>query len=114
MLDLREHAEMMRVVLVDRHRHHAPPAAVTRLRRAARLRRSMRATSSAGISYSSWSRQANTTKVAYAPIRLMITIHQMCQIKAKPMTVAKNAQMKPVGELRGISIGSYSRSSAGP
>ena len=34
-----------------------------------------------------------------------MTIHQMCQISAKPMMVAKNAQTKPVGELRGISIG---------
>ena len=32
------------------------------------------------------------------------TIHQMCQISAKPMMVAKNAQTKPVGLLRGISI----------
>ena len=35
-----------------------------------------------------------------------VTIHQMCQISAKPITVAKNAQTNPVGELRGISIGS--------
>ena len=34
------------------------------------------------------------------------TIHQMCQISAKPMMVAKNAQTKPVGELRGISMSS--------
>jgi hypothetical protein len=32
--------------------------------------------------------------------------HQMCQISAKPITVAKKAQTKPVGLLRGISIGS--------
>ena len=64
----------------------------------------MRATSSAGMTYSSWSRQANATKVANAPTKPAATIHQMCQISAKPMTVAKNAQTKPVGELRGISM----------
>ena len=32
------------------------------------------------------------------------TIHQMCQISAKPIMVAKKAQTKPVGELRGISM----------
>ena len=37
------------------------------------------------------------------------TIHQMCQIIAKPMTTAKNALMKPIGLFFGISIGSYSR-----
>ncbi len=66
----------------------------------------MRATSSAGISYSVRSRQAKTTKVAKAPTKPAITIHQMCQISAKPITVAKNAQMKPVGLLRGISMAS--------
>src|SRR5712671_7636991 len=74
----------------------------------------MRATSSAGMVSSSWSRQANTTKVAKAPIAPTATIHQMCQIKAKPMTVAKNAQTKPVGELRGISISRYSGFSSDP
>src|SRR4029077_13877399 len=75
-----------------RHRaHHALPAALTRLRRSSRLARSMRATSAAGMTYSSWSRQANTTKVANAPIPPAITIHQMCQISAKPMMLAKNA-----------------------
>src|SRR5712675_2087234 len=62
----------------------------------------MRATSSAGMVSSSWSRQANTTKVAKAPIAPTATIHQMCQIRAKPMTVAKNAQTKPVGQLRAL------------
>ena len=33
------------------------------------------------------------------------TIHQMCQISAKPVTTAKKATTKPVGLLRGISIG---------
>src|SRR6266576_6119582 len=74
----------------------------------------MRATSSAGMVSSSCSRQANTTKVAKAPIAPTATIHQMCQIKAKPMTVAKNAQTKPVGELRGISIARYSGFSSDP
>ncbi len=32
--------------------------------------------------------------------------HQMCQIRAKPMRVAKNALTKPVGLFFGISIGS--------
>src|ERR1700675_604245 len=63
---------------------------------------------------SSWSRQAKTTKVAKAPIAPTATIHQMCQIKAKPMTVAKNAQTKPVGELRGISMSRYSGFSSDP
>ena len=81
------------------------PAAVTS-RGALRLARSMRATSSAGITYSSSSRQAKTTKVAKAPTKPeRSTIHQMCQISAKPITVAKKAQTKPVGLLRGISIG---------
>src|SRR6202790_532289 len=64
----------------------------------------MRATSSAGMVSSSWSRQANTTNVAKAPIAPAATIHQMCHISAKPIMVAKNAQTKPVAELRGISI----------
>src|SRR4051794_12506447 len=90
------------------HRHQTAPAMLTRLRRSSRLMRSMRATSSAGMTYSSWSRQANTTKVANAPMPPRITIHQMCQMSAKPMMVAKNAQTKPVGEFRGISMSRYS------
>ena len=50
------------------------------------------------------SRQANTTKVAKAPTNATATIHQMCQISAKPMMVAKKAQTKPVGVFRGISM----------
>jgi len=34
------------------------------------------------------------------------TSHQMCQISAKPVKVAKNAVTKPTGLLRGISMGS--------
>src|SRR5258708_19925428 len=105
MHDLGEYAEMSGILMGYRDRHHILPAAVTRSCRAARLARSMRATSLAGISYSSWSRQANTTKVAKAPTKPAATIHQMCQIMAKPITVAKKAQTKPVDELRGSSMG---------
>ena len=35
------------------------------------------------------------------------TIHQMCQISAKPVIVEKNAVMNPVGLFLGTSIGSY-------
>src|SRR5579859_1510261 len=58
--------------------------------------RAMRATSAAGMTSSVRSRQANTTKVAYAPIAATITSHQMCQISENPMMVAKKAQIKPV------------------
>src|SRR5665213_28871 len=111
MIDLVEPEQLMRVargVGDAGGRHHRPPAAVIMSRRSLILARSMRSTSSAGISYSSWSRQANTTKVANAPMNPAITIHQICQISANPMKVAKNAQTNPVGELRGISIGRYS------
>ena len=52
--------------------------AITRMRakaslRACRLGRSMSATSLAGMTYSSLSRQANTTKVANAPTALVCT-----------------------------------------
>src|SRR6202163_581218 len=93
---------------------HGAASRLASARRSARLARSMRATSAAGMMYSSWSRQANTTNVAKAPIAPTATIHQMCQIKAKPITVAKNAQTKPVGELRGISIARYSGFSSDP
>src|SRR6476646_2936899 len=86
------------------HSHGAAPTSSSC--RTARLARSRRATSSAGMIYSGTSRQANTTKVAYAPTSPTIISHQMCQISAKPMKVAKKAQTKPVGLLRGISIGS--------
>src|SRR6185437_13111025 len=75
--------------------------------RAARLARSRRATSSAGIRISSWSRQANTTNVAYAPASPSRTSHQMCQMSAKPVTTAKKAVTNPVGLLRGMWMGSY-------
>ncbi len=70
-----------------------------------RFARSIRATVSAGITSSWRSRQANTTNVATAPTKASATSHQMCQIIPKPTIVAKNAQTKPVGLLRGISIG---------
>ena len=69
-----------------------------------RARRCLLYTSSAGMTYSTLSRQAKTTKVACAPNAAKPTIHQMCQISAKPMTVAKKAQMKPVGLFLGISM----------
>ncbi len=72
--------------------------------RALRLARSMRATALAGMMSSTLSRQAKTTKVAYAPNAARATIHQMCQISANPMKVAKKAQMKPVALFLGISI----------
>src|SRR5207248_320741 len=50
--------------------------------RALRLARSMRATTSAGMVNSTRSRQAKTTKVAYAPNAARATIHQICQINA--------------------------------
>ena len=40
-------------------------------------------------------------------------IHQMCQIRAKPVTTAKNAVTKPVALFFGISIGPYLRVCAG-
>src|SRR2546421_1446923 len=101
--------QMMRVAvrICDRRvGHHALPGWLASARRSAMLARSIRATSAAGMTYSSWSRQANTTNVANAPTKPNATIHQMCQIKAKPITVAKNAQTNPVGELRGISMSS--------
>src|SRR5207302_2310556 len=66
--------------------------------------RSIRAISAAGISCSRFSLQPNTRTVIAAARRPRITIHQMCQISAKPVTTAKNAVTKPVGLLRGISI----------
>ena len=38
------------------------------------------------------------------PPRPRPTSHQMCQISANPMMVAKKAQMKPVGLFLGISM----------
>ena len=66
----------------------------------------MRATSSAGMRSSVRSRQAKTTNVTKAPKKETATSHQMCQISAKPMNVAKNAQMNPVALFRGSSISS--------
>src|SRR5258708_23808122 len=72
--------------------------------RALRLARSMRATDSAEMTPSCRSRQAKTTKVAYAPNASSATINQMGQIRAKPMKDAKKEQLKPVGLFRGISM----------
>src|SRR6202020_2639858 len=85
-------------------RHERPSTVATASPRARRLARSMRATSSAGISYSVRSRQAKTTNVAKAPTRATMTSHQICQIIPKPPKLAKNAQMKPVGLFLGISL----------
>src|SRR5665213_4166542 len=100
-------AEPMGVGVIGRvgHRGHvARPASASSAWRSATLARSTRSTSSAGITYSTSSRHANTTKVAKAPIAPAATSHQMCQISAKPMMVAKKAQTKPVGEFLGISM----------
>ena len=61
------------------------------MRACAALARRSAASSAAGNSYSASSRQAKTTKVAKAPTRPTTTIHQMCQISAKPVTTAKKA-----------------------
>src|SRR6476646_11019318 len=75
--------------------------------RACRRARSRRATSAAGIEYSTTSRHANHTNTAKAPTKPRPTIHQMCQISAKPVIVQKNAVMNPVGLFLGTSSGSY-------
>ena len=84
--------------------HRAACTAAAACPRTRRLALSIRATSSAGISYSVRSRQAKTTKVAKAPTSATAASHQMCQIIAKPAMVAKKAQTKPVALFRGISI----------
>src|ERR1700722_16484911 len=85
-------------------RHERASTVATASPRARRFARSMRATSSAGISYSVRSRQAKTTNVAKAPSRATMTSHQICQIMPKPPKLAKNAPIKPVGLFLGISI----------
>src|SRR5438270_6258288 len=67
---------------------------------------SNRAICSAGILISSSLRNAKASMVINAPIVPTPAIHQMCQIRAKPVTTAKNAVMKPVALFFGISIGS--------
>src|SRR5258706_3885872 len=47
------------------------------------------------------------------PIAPAPTIHQMCQIRAKPVMTEKNAVMKPVALFFGNSIGSNLRSFVG-
>src|SRR5262249_36139836 len=66
-----------------------------------------------GISISSVRRNANASTAANPPRTPTVASHQMCQIREKPTTTAKNALTKPIGLLFGISIGSYSRSLAG-
>src|SRR6202521_1395580 len=95
-----------KVVTVGRleRTHGTVPSGASAALRAPRLAGSMRPTASAGMTYSTLSRQAKTTKVAYAPNAARATIHQICQISANPMKVAKKAQMNPVGLFLGISI----------
>src|SRR6202020_1036893 len=93
---------VVRARLRGRHERASAPTGASP--RAWRLARSMRATSSAGISYSVRSRQAKTTKVAKAPSKATTASHQICQIMPKPPNVAKKAQTKPVGLFLGISI----------
>src|ERR1700721_3380 len=85
-------------------RHERASTVATASPRARRLARSMRATSSAGISYSVRSRQAKTTNVAKAPSRATMTSHQICQIMPKPPKLAKNGKKTPVGLFLGISM----------
>src|SRR5882757_4818032 len=74
---------------------------------------SNRAICSAGISISSSSRNAKASMVRKMPIAPRPTIHQICQIKAKPLTTAKNAVTKPTALFFGISIASNLRSFGG-
>src|SRR6516225_5740237 len=67
--------------------------------------RSNRPTSSAGISTSSFVRNMNASSVTAAPRIPKPAIHQMCQIRAKPVTTAKNAVTIPTGLFLGTSIG---------
>src|SRR6516225_9938866 len=69
--------------------------------------RSNRPTSSAGISTSSLVRNMKASNVAAAPRSPKAAIHQICQIRAKPVTTAKNAVTKPTGLFLGTSIGWY-------
>src|SRR3979411_821396 len=71
---------------------------------------SNRAICSAGTLISSSLRNAKASMVRRTPIAPAPAIHQMCQIRAKPVTTAKNAVMKPVALFFGISIGSNLRS----
>src|ERR1700733_5473952 len=63
-----------------------------------------RATCSAGISTSSSGWNMKVSSVTAAPSSPTPTIHQMCQIRAKPVITAKNAVTKPVGLFFGSSI----------
>src|SRR6516162_917500 len=69
--------------------------------------RSNRPTSSAGTSTSSFVRNMKASNVTAAPRTPKLAIHQMCQIRAKPVTTAKNAVTKPTGLFLGTSNGWY-------
>src|SRR5690242_13818050 len=56
------------------------------------------------ISISSSRRNAKASIAAKAPRTPKATIHQMCQISAKPLTTAKKAMTKPVALFFGLSI----------
>src|SRR5262249_42595079 len=84
-----------------------PACCASHRSRACRPARSNRATSSAGIEDSLTSPHPHQTKTAEAATNPRATIHQMCQISAKPVIVQKKAVMNPVGLFLGISIGSY-------
>src|SRR5215471_254939 len=60
----------------------------------------MRATSVAGMRYSSRLRHAKATNVRKAPMKAKAASHQMCQIMAKPKKNAKKAHTTPVGLFR--------------
>ena len=70
--------------------------------------RSNRPICSAGISTSSSTRNMKTSQVRAAPTSPTPAIHQMCQIRAKPVITAKNAVTKPAGLFLGTPIGTYS------
>ena len=57
-------------------------------------------------------RQPWTSTAPKIPISPRIAIHQMCQISAKPITVAKKAMTNPIGLFFGISIGCSARLAA--
>src|SRR5262249_32605513 len=75
--------------------------------------RSNRPTSSAGISTSSFVRNMKASNVTAAPRTPKPAIHQMCQIRAKPVTTEKNAVTKPTGLFLGTSIDWYACGFAG-
>src|SRR5262249_32567994 len=70
--------------------------------------RSNRPTCSPEILSSSSTRNMRASSVTATPTSPTPAIHQMCQIRAKPVMTVKNAVTKPVGVFLGTSIGSYS------